>query len=147
MDREVRRGAMDDGEEDVAREWELLLRAMDMELGGPGKMEPTPWLVSVCSKGAQPWRPLGDGSRCSPTGDAPMGRRVGSTGVEGAQRPWEAAGDLGDPALAAVAVGEEIRLLQREGEGGREWRLGNFEGWECKTAKGKGEGSVFIEKP
>jgi hypothetical protein len=35
MDREVRRGAMDDGEEDVAGEWELLLHAMDMELGGP----------------------------------------------------------------------------------------------------------------
>jgi hypothetical protein len=27
------------------------------------------------------------------------------------------------------------------------WRLGKSEGWECKTAKGKGEGSVFIEKP
>jgi hypothetical protein len=37
MDREVRRGAMDDGEEDVAGAWELLLHAMDMELGGPGK--------------------------------------------------------------------------------------------------------------
>lgn len=31
------RGAMDDGEEDVAEEWELLLHAMDMELGGPGR--------------------------------------------------------------------------------------------------------------
>jgi hypothetical protein len=31
MDREVRRGAMDDGEEDVAGEWELLLHAMDRE--------------------------------------------------------------------------------------------------------------------
>jgi hypothetical protein len=63
-------------------------------------------------------------------------------GVEGAWRPWEA------PACwRAAVVGEENRLLQREGEGGREWRLGNFEGWECKTAKGKGEGSVFIEKP
>ena len=28
---------MDDGEEDVAGEWELLLHAMDMELGGPGR--------------------------------------------------------------------------------------------------------------
>ena len=47
---------MDDGEEDVAGEWELLLHAMDMEFGGPGKkMEPTPGLVSVCSKGARPW--------------------------------------------------------------------------------------------
>ena len=63
-------------------------------------------------------------------------------GVEGAWRPWEA------PACwRAAVVGEENRLLQPEGEGGREWRLGNFEGWECKTAKGKGEGSVFIEKP
>jgi hypothetical protein len=130
MDREVRRGAMDDDEEDVTGEWELLLRAMDMELGGPGKMEPTPWLVSVCSKGARPWRPLGDGSRCSPAGDAPMGRRVGSTGVEGARRPWGAAGDLGDPALAAVAaVGREEerdRLEKRE----REWRLKQLEWWE-----------------
>jgi hypothetical protein len=37
-----------------------------------------------------PWRALGDGIRCSPTGDAPMGRRAGSAGVEGAWRPWEA---------------------------------------------------------
>jgi hypothetical protein len=74
-----------------------------------------------------------------------LGRKTGSAGVEGAQRPWEAAGDLGDPALAAVVVGEEIRLLQREGEGGREWRLGNFEGWECKTAKGKERAAIYRE--
>jgi hypothetical protein len=61
-------------------------------------MEPAPWLESSCSRGARPWRPLGDGSRCSPAGDAPMGRRSGSAGVEGARRPWEA------PALAAVVV-------------------------------------------
>jgi hypothetical protein len=66
--------------------------------GGPRQMEPAPWLESACSMGARPWRPLGDGSRCSPAGDAPMGRRSGSAGVEGARRPWEA------PALAAVVV-------------------------------------------
>ena len=31
--------------------------------------------------------------------------------------------------------------------GRREWRLEKVEGWECKMTKGKGEGSVFIEKP
>jgi hypothetical protein len=37
-------------------------------------------------------------------------------------------------------VGEETReknVVATEG----------MEGWECKTAKDKGEGSVFIEKP
>jgi hypothetical protein len=38
-------------------------------------------------------------------------------------------------------------LRREEEEAGRLWRLEFFEGWECKTAKGKGEGSVFIEKP
>jgi hypothetical protein len=28
----------------------------------------------------------------------------------------------------------------REGEGGREWRLKNLEGWECKIAMCKGRG-------
>jgi hypothetical protein len=37
-----------------------------------------------------PWRLLGEGIRCSPARDAPMGRRAGSTDVEGAWRPWEA---------------------------------------------------------
>jgi hypothetical protein len=39
-------------------------------------------------------------------------------------------------------------LRERRRQGGRmAVAAGENRGWECKTAKGKGEGSVFIEKP
>jgi hypothetical protein len=58
------------------------------------------------------------------------GKRTGSAGVEGARRPWEAAGDPGAPALATVAAvsREEERGRLEKGEG--EWRLKQLEGWE-----------------
>jgi hypothetical protein len=40
--------------------------------------------------------------------------------------PWELVARL----PACSRVGEGGRLLLRKGEGGREWRLGRFEGWE-----------------
>ena len=47
--------------------------------------------------------------------------------------------------LAAVEQGgTKGALLLRVGGGGREWRLKNLEGWECKIAKCKGRGLLFI---
>ena len=47
-------------------------------------------------------------------------------------QPWEE----GLPALACVQ-GEEGRKML--------WRLKEMEGWECKVAKSKGRGTLFIE--
>jgi hypothetical protein len=63
MDREVRRGAMDDGEEDVAGEWELLLRAMDMEQGGQGE---EPELAGAGGHGCWPSRGFDHGDSRRP---------------------------------------------------------------------------------
>jgi hypothetical protein len=47
--------------------------------------------------------------------------------------------------LAAVEQGgRKGALLLCVGGGGREWRLKNLEGWECKITKCKGRGILFI---
>jgi hypothetical protein len=49
------------------------------------------------------------------------------------------------PMLAAVEQGgRKGALLLCVGGGGREWRLKNLEGWECKITKCKGRGILFI---
>jgi hypothetical protein len=75
-------------------------------------------------------------------------RRTGSTGVEGARRPREAAGDPGAPALAAVAVGGLLReveedrgnrLEKREGE----WRLKIFRGGSAKLLRARERAPIY----
>jgi hypothetical protein len=75
-------------------------------------------------------------------------RRTGSTGIEGARRPREAAGDPGAPALAAVAVGGLLReveedrgnrLEKREGE----WRLKIFRGGSAKLLRARESAPIY----
>jgi hypothetical protein len=51
------------------------------------------------------------------------------------------------PGSCCRREGGDRRECVRGRGGRREWRLEKVEGWECKMTKGKGEGSVFIEKP
>jgi hypothetical protein len=76
---------------------------------------------------------------CSRSQEEPGGRRAmgeGATSMEeepsSSLQPWEE----GLPALACVQ-GEEGRKML--------WRLKEMEGWECKVAKSKGRGTLFIE--
>jgi hypothetical protein len=89
-----------------------------------------PWGASAALKKMElaPWRPLGQGIRCSLAGDAPMGRRAGSTGVEEAWRPWEA--PARQRAAAMKQGGREAPAAARRRNRKREWRLKNLEGWE-----------------
>jgi hypothetical protein len=99
-------------------------------LAGHGEACWRPWSKEQGRSRPRESRGIGvlPGSSCSCGKN--RGRRSAEHWAEGARRPWEAAGDLGDPALAAVAaVGREEergRLEKRE----REWRLKQLEGWE-----------------
>jgi hypothetical protein len=99
-------------------------------LAGHGEACWRPWSKEQGRSRPRESRGIGvlPGSSCSCGKN--RGRRSAEHWAEGALRPWEAAGDLGDPALAAVAaVGREEergRLEKRE----REWRLKQLEGWE-----------------
>jgi hypothetical protein len=114
------------------------------ELGSPGKMQPAPWLDTACSRGARSWRPLGDGSRCSLAGDAPMERRAGSAGVEGAWRAWEAPARW--RAAAVKQGGRGAPAAPRGRNRKREWRLEKVEGWECKIAQVQGKGTPIYRR-
>jgi hypothetical protein len=85
-------------------------------------------------RGAAPWLEQ-RGPRFEP---APRGERLENLGAMGGWRKELAVGEGWRPwsscALAAVAVEQ----------GGRScWRLKEMEGWECKIAKCKGEGSYL----
>jgi hypothetical protein len=54
---------MDDGAEDVAGEWELLLHAMDMEFDGPGKNGAHAWAGERLLQGSSTMEQKG---RCCP---------------------------------------------------------------------------------
>jgi hypothetical protein len=76
---------------------------------------------------------------CSRSQEEPGGRRAmgeGATSMEeepsSSLQPWEE----GLPALACVQGDEGRKML---------WRLKEMEGWECKVAKSKGRGTLFIE--
>jgi hypothetical protein len=68
-------------------------------------------------------------------------------GVEGAGEQGRAPWLLGAPWELGARLPARWLLRREEEEAGKLWRLEIFEGWECKMTKGKGEGSVFIEKP
>ena len=92
---------------------------------------------------------LGEGSRCSTLlgkkGVAAGMPSAGSRGPAMGERPapWE------EGSRAPCALGKKAPCCAWGKKPGRKmlWRLKEMEGWECKTAKDKGEGSVFIEKP
>ena len=76
-----------------------------------------------------------------------------SRGMERPRKNQEGGSSWGGTLLPSAMDREGARLPARwllrreEEEAGKLWRLEIFEGWECKMTKGKGEGSVFIEKP
>jgi hypothetical protein len=61
--------------------------------------------------------------------------------------------DAGELAARARTRGDAAPWLEQRWRwgkktawgGGREWRLKFFEGWECKIAKCKGRGNLFID--
>jgi hypothetical protein len=96
---------------------------------------------------ARPWErgELAGGSlagRCGVREEMPS---AGSRGPAMGERPapWE------EGSRAPCALGKKAPCYAWGKKPGRKmlWRLKEMEGWECKTAKDKGEGSVFIEKP
>jgi hypothetical protein len=85
---------------------------------------------------------------CSPwEGKAPARHGQKKGGRKGAGEQGRAPWLLGAPWELGARLPACWLLRCEEEEAGKLWRLEIFEGWECKTAKGKGEGSVFIEKP
>jgi hypothetical protein len=126
--------------------------AAEMELAPAGR--------SRGEKGGQPWRCSAreKKGRAGHGAEASLGENVGllkpgqrhgapkkKNRKEGARgevpccrAPWT------ERELDSLRAGCCAVKKKRQGSCGG-WNF--FEGWECKTAKGKGEGSVFIEKP
>jgi hypothetical protein len=105
--------------------------------------------LDVCSSLRDGEAELGEGSHCSTLlgkkGVAAGMPSAGSRGPAMGERPapWE------EGSRAPCALGKKAPCCAWGKKPGRKmlWRLKEMEGWECKTAKDKGEGSVFIEKP
>jgi hypothetical protein len=105
--------------------------------------------LGVCSSLRDGEAELGEGSRCSTLlgkkGVAAGMPSVGSRGPAMGERPapWE------EGSRAPCVLGKKAPCCAWGKKPGRKmlWRLKEMEGWECKTAKDKGEGSIFIEKP
>jgi hypothetical protein len=107
--------------------------------GEQGARRPGRRLLATCREEALSWKKK-SGRHGAAARQQGVGRRA----------PWwprgacRAAARLGD--FSAPCTGKKRAV--RVGRGGRRlWRLEKVEGWECKMTKGKGEGSVFIEKP
>jgi hypothetical protein len=119
------------------------------------KESSAPWLLAGAGEDDSLLQPLA--MRRSREGVAPWQRgrrelgRHGRGGVElpagGRSSPQGKAGGHGAPArwlLLPWSREEEGRLLLRVGGRKGCWRLKIFEGWECKIAKCKGRGLLFI---
>jgi hypothetical protein len=127
------------GEEEEGAGWEKGRRAQGVEgrhgslrhhgrsFGGPGKMEPTPWLLSACSRGARPASKQGGG------GPRPWKKRACWGGDELGARLL---GSHGRPLRAGCCAWEEEGLLA----------AGKKEEWECKIAQVQGERAAIYRR-
>jgi hypothetical protein len=105
--------------------------------------------LGVCSSLRDGEAELGEGSCCSTL----LGKKGVAVGMSSAGSRGPAMGERPAPweegSRAPCALGKKAPCCAWGKKPRRKmlWRLKEMEGWECKIAKDKGEGSVFIEKP